>query len=273
MDDLSFLVQETFRVHELHLAGVNIEELEDGEECWNPPAVEAPKRALPLSAGLLFHLELQGGTFIVRTLAVQEIATSFNQALEHPEEFPSLRLVGNNQSREATLQYFECSSLEEAEAIHARVGHRRFPMREEDVCNLSDPGFSWWMEAKSGRFVLHSKMGILKENLVRLGPLADAQIAPHRWSELAHIMSYLPLGLEVTVEGSKFVMESQKESWPVDEFCRVFLEGKMSKDLMDIFRLLEKRGTSATQLETSWFFLKEVAAVRRFWLMLQDELA
>ena len=273
MDDLSFLVQETFRVHELQLAGVNIEELEDGEEFWSPaPVPEELPRALPTSPGLLFHLELQGGTFIVRTLAVRDIATSFKAALATPEEFPSLRLLGNGRSREASLQYFECAGLEEAEAIHARIGHRRFPLREEDVCNLSDPGFSWWMEAQSGRFVLHSKMSILKENLVRLGPLADAMIAPHRWSELSHMLSCLPLGLEVTVEGSKLVMESSKETWLVDEFCRVFMEGKTSKGLVDMFRLLEKRGTPATQLETCWFFLQEIAAVRRFWLVLQEEL-
>lgn len=275
MDDLSFLVQETLRINELRQAGVRGEDLEDGEEFWTPvEAPAAPARTAPDTPGVLFHLEHQGGTFIVRTLPSADLAESVALITATPEDFPTLRLIHDQRNQLQLLNWFACETLEEAEVVHARLGHRRFPLREEDVCNLSDPGFSWWLEAKSGSFVAHSKMGLLRENLVRLGPIADAQIAPHRWNELASLLAYLPLALTVSNETSRLTMSAEaKDRWVVDEFCRVFMEGEVSRELMDLFRLLGRRGVPAGLLETSWFFLKEVSVVRRFWLGIEERLS
>jgi hypothetical protein len=275
MDDLSFLVQETMRINELRQAGVSVEDLEDGEEFWTPATVPAAQpRSAPDRPGVLFHLEHQGGTFIVRTMPSANLAESVALITATPEDFPSLRLIHDEQIQLHLLSWFACETLEEAEVVHARLGHRRFPLREEDVCNLSDPGFSWWLEAKSGSFVAHSKMGLLRENLVRLGPIADAQIAPHRWNELASLLSHLPLALNVSNETSRLTMSaSSQDAWVVDEFCRVFMEGKISSELTDIFRLLGRRGVPAGLLETSWFFLKEMSVVRLFWIEIEERLS
>lgn len=274
MDDLSFLVQETMRINDLRQAGVRVEDLEDGEEFWTPVDSPAPvAEVIPATPGVLFHLEHQGGTFIVRTMPSAQLAQSVEQITAHPEDFPTLRLIYEDQVQLHLLKWFACETLEEAEVIHKRLGHRRFPLREEDVCNLSDPGFSWWLEAKAGSFILHCKMGLLRENLVRLGPLADAQIAPHRWNELASLMAHLPLGVDVSNEGSRLTMSSTgQDGWVVDEFCRVFIEGKISTELTDIFRLLGRRGVPAGLLETSWFFLKEMSVVRQFWIEIEERL-
>jgi hypothetical protein len=275
MDDLSFLVQETMRLTDLRQAGVHGEDLEDGEEFWTPVEAAPPQtRAAPEAPGVLFHLEHQGGTFIVRTMPSRNLAKSVALIAASPEDFPTLRLIQAEQLQLHLLKWFACETPEEAEVVHARLGHRRFPMREEEVCNLSDPGFSWWLEAQSGSFVAHTKMGKLRENLVRLGPIADPQIAPHRWNELATLLSHLPLALNVSNETSRLTMTAEpKDRWVVDEFCRVFLEGKMSSDLTDLFRLLGRRGVPTGLLETSWFFLKEMSVVRRFWIDIEELLS
>lgn len=274
MDDLSFLVQETMRINDLRQAGIRVEDLEDGEEFWTPVETPAAQpRVAPAKPGVLFHLEHQGGTFIVRTMPSAQLAESLELITATPEDFPTLRLINDEQTQLHLLNWFACETFEEAEVIHTRLGHRRFPLREEDVCNLSDPGFSWWLEAQSGSFTLHCKMGLLRENLVRLGPLADAQIAPHRWNELSSLMAHLPLAVNVSNEGSRLTMTSSaQDAWVVDEFCRVFIEGKISSELTDIFRLMGRRGVPAGLLETSWFFLKEMSAVRQFWIEIEERL-
>jgi len=271
MDDLSFLVQETLRVNELRQLGEWEEE--DGEEVWEPTIVEAPAAVVaPEKPGVLYHLIHQSGTFIVRSLACENMAHDFQKISENPEEFPSLRLVDSNGAQLKRLAWFATESKEEAEVIHSRIGHRRFPLREEEVCNLSDPGFSWWIEPNENGFVLHSKMAVLKEGLTRLGPIADAQVAPHRWSELTEALSHLPLEVNLSLENSRFIMSASKNNWVIEEFGRIFTHGVVSEDLYDLFRLMSKRGVSASTLESSWFFLKELAVVRRFWKEIMQSL-
>ena len=272
-DDLSFLVQETFRVNELRQNGILEEELEDGEEFWTPAKAVAQTRKLPQAPGLFFHLAQQSGTFIIRTLASANLALDHASISQHPEEYPSLRLVSAEGSELEQLDWFTCDSLEEAQMVHARVGHRRFPLREEEVCNLSDPGFSWWLESRAGSFTLYSKRSVLKAGPESIGPLADPQLAPHRWQELTSLLAQLPLELGMGMEGSRYYMSAAQDAWVVDEFSRVFREGVISPELNDLFRLLNKRGVPTGQLETCWFFLSEMAAIRRFWLAIEDRLS
>lgn len=267
MDDVSFLVQETMRLSERRLMG----EIEDGEETWEPVFLETVEPA-PQAPGLFFHLEQTGGTFIIRTLPSHNLAVDQELITAHPEEYPTLRLIYEGGVQLKKLKWFELGSFSEAEIVHQRVGQRRFPRREEEVCNLSDPGFSWWLEKHAHGFSLYSKMGLLKEGLVRLGPLADGQLAPHRWNDLIQLLSQLPLKLDVRAENNRFIMSSESEKWLLDEFLRVFTRGQVSDDLQSVFRLLGKKGVNEGLLSTCWYFLQEVAAVRRFWLEIEDQL-
>ncbi len=269
MDDLSFLVQETLNQNELRQLGEWQEE--DGEEVWEPLVFEMEKvPELPSSAGVFFHLVHQGGTFIVRTLESHNIKKDHALIVQSPESYPTLRLVDGSGPQVHRLKWFAVETFEEAQAIHGRIGQRRFPIREEDVCNISDPGFSWWMEESDHGFTLYSKMSMLKESITRLGPLADPKLAPHRLSELATALSYLPSNLDVSIENSRFHMKAESETWIALEFAKVFSQGLISQEIFDIFRLLDKRGVPGSILESSWFFLREVAAVRKFWIKISE---
>lgn len=268
MDDMSFLVNETLRLSERRLMG----ELEDGEETWEPLVDAAPVTA-PHAPGVVFHLEQSRGTFVVRTFPCADLRSTVAAILESPEEYPSLRLVTEAGGDLSRLRWFELETLAEAEVVHQRVGQRRFPQREEDVCNLSDPGFSWWFEEAPAGFVIHSKMGLLKEGLTRLGPLADAQLAPYRWNVLAQILAQLPIDVEIRQENNRLVMSATRDQWLLQEFRSVFERGAVTRELQDVFRLLSKKGTAPALLETCWFFLAEMAAVRRFWKTVEAQLA
>ena len=193
--------------------------------------------------------------------------------LNQPEDYPSLKLLEESGVPEERLQWFSTETRNQAEHVHARMGQRRFPRREEDVCNLSDPGFSWWMESSQGHFTLFGKMNWVKEGLVRLGPLHDMNLAAPRWTELAALLVFLPIPLEVSTEVSRFQMSASHEhAWLVEEFRNVFTKGEVSNELREMFVILGKRGATNNQLESCWYFLQESAAARKFWLQIQSQL-
>lgn len=259
MDDMEYLVQETMRLADLEL-----------EQATNP---DSAKVKVPAGPGVLYHLQNSGPVFVVRTLVTEDLGRDYHLACEHPEDFPSLKLLENGGVATQRLRFFTTETTGQAEHIHKRVGQRRFPRREEDVCNLSDPGFSWWIENGSASFTLFGKMNWMREGLVRLGPLHDVNLAQPRWAELANLLVLLPLPLEVSTETSRFQLSAQAEhTWLVDEFRRIFTLGEVSPELRDLFVILGKRGAAPGLLESCWYFLQETAAVRRFWLKIQAEL-
>lgn len=261
MDELEYLVQETFRLNHLLHTGEN-----------RPFRYEASRG--PAGPGLLFHLQNAGAVFVVRTLVTADLARDHALALERPEDFPSLKLLENGGVPAERLQWFSVETLAQAEHIHSRVGQRRFPRREEDVCNLSDPGFSWWIQNSKSAFTVYGKMNWMSEELVRLGPLHDINLAGPCWTELAALLVHLPLPVEVSTESSRFQLGSTgpEHTWLIDEFRRVFTHGEVSEELREMFVIIGKRGASTAQLESCWYFLQEVAAVRRFWLQIQTQL-
>lgn len=258
MDEMEFLVQETFRLSHM---------LQEGEDVSHLPLA-----AVPSAPGLLYHLQDSGPVFVVRTLVSEDLARDHARVLAHPEEFPTLRLLENGGEVRSRLRWFAVEDLAQADHVHERVGQRRFPRREEDVCNLSDPGFGWRIEESEAQFTLYGKMNWGKENLKRLGPVYDVNLAQGRWVDLATLLANLQVAVDVTSEVSKLSMSSTEASWLVEEFKRVFVDGIVSPEMRELFVILGKRKAAPALLETCWYFLQEAAAARRFWSTIQREL-
>lgn len=261
MDDLSFLVKQTYK-HQTQ------DWMEDDEEGWEP---EIQLQTLPEKPGLFFHVDHIGGTFVIRSLLSQNLAQDFERIKTAPEDYPSLRLLSDNRIQLHKINHFECELVEEAEMLHQRLGMRRFPVKEESVCNISDPGFSLWFEKTKSGFSLHPKIKNLTPELVRIGPLVDSKIAQRRWMELSEVMNELPLGVDLSLENGSLTMSSG-EAWLAEAMEGVFVEGVFSGELTDIFKLLSHKTKHLSQLETGWFFLQEVALARRFWMRVEGEL-
>lgn len=259
MEDLSFLVKQTFR---------NEDWIEEDEEGWEPET-EVP--TVPAKPGLFFHVDFHGGTFVIRSLLSDNLQTDIEKIKASPEEYPSLRLLQDGRVRWHKLNHFACEYREEAEVLHQRLGMRRFPLKEEAVCNISDPGFNFWYEKNDQGFTLHPKIKNLATHSKRIGPLLDAKIAIRRWSELALVFDGLPLGVEFRQEGGSLCFQSQ-EAWLTEAFEKVFLAGEFSGELSDVFKLLAKRTKELSVLETGWYFLQEAALARRFWMKVESEL-
>ncbi len=247
MDEMEFLINETFRGG--HTGSFH-------------------RPLLPETPGVLYHLQEGANMFVARTLPVDDLSLAYARVLANPEEYPTLRLLEDGGDPEERLRWFATATLGVAEHLHERVGQRRFPKREEELCNLSDPGFSWWLERGEGTFALHAKMNQLTGGIIRLGPLHDVHVATARWNELGRLLALLPVQMEVSTGTARFTMASTAAPWLVDEFARTFAGGEVGEGIRDVFRVLARRGAPAASLESAWFFLEEAAAVRRFWLQL-----
>ncbi len=261
MDDLSFLVNQT-------LKGQSCDWIEADDEGWEPE-VEVP--LAPAKPGLFFHVDYHGGTFVIRSLLSDDLSIDLSKIKASPEDYPTLRLLSEGRVKWHKLNYFPCEFREEAEMLHQRLGMRRFPVKEENVCNISDPGFSFWLEKSTQGFTLHPKIKNLATNTQRIGPVLDFKIAQRRWSELAQVFSELPVVIEFRQESGSLCFYTE-ESWLNEAFESIFRNGEFTQELSDVFKLLAKRSKELPLLETAWYFLQEAALARRFWIKVESEL-
>lgn len=261
MEDLSFLVKQTFKDQ-------SQDWIEEDEEGWEP---EADVPSAPAKPGLFFHVDFHGGTFVIRSLLSDDLSVDIEKIKAAPEDYPTLRLLNEGRVRWHKLNYFPCEYREEAEVLHQRLGMRRFPLKEEAVCNISDPGFNFWFEKNPQGFTLHPKIKNLAPHSKRIGPLLDAKISLRRWSELAQVFGELPVAVEFRQEGGSLCFQTE-EAWLSEAFEKIFLMGEFSSELSEVFKLLAKRTKELSVLETTWYFLQEAALARRFWMKVESEL-
>ena len=192
-------------------------------------------------AGIVYRVESGKGTFSLRGNTVEYFAPPING-----EE-----------------KFFATTTVELAEVVVEQLFHRRFPLNQEALCNISDPGLNWWMEYGDNylkiSFAGHSPQGKLD-----LGPIGDPAVAPVLLGRLEPwLRRTLPIE-EFFVDSKSLALSTQAPAAPVfRELCGLFIMGE------EIGKAIKKTlddGTSA-------LYLEELAAVRRFWLELQDYLS
>lgn len=273
MDDMSMLVAETYRhlksnfleIHNFPESEEEIEKLTD--------LAQSEVDEVPASAGVLYHIQRSTSIFVVRTLASKNLQEDFKRISDSPEDYPSLRLIDGEKNSLQDLRYFSVEDFSQAEIIHDQISNRRFPIYEERMCNLSDPGFSWWMfKSKTGFHVSFNLSVNSGENTVKLGPLGDQQLATKTFIGFAELLdkSGLPFNVQNEINRIQF---SEGDSFLMSEFQDLFELGVIGEGMTKLFKLLAKRKQSAIDLETTWFYFQELAALRRFWIQIEFDLS
>lgn len=225
----------------------------------------------PAGPGVLFVLDRNGPTFCLRGSAVDKIKEEYEQ-LKNPttEHFERFRLSA--EGLETPLQdrvfFFETEDRELAEVIVDQLFNRRFAVEEDMLCNLSDPGFSWWLCLKEQSFDLYFRShGVNRaQELINLGPMGDRAIGSLRLNKL---LMAARAGL-----GAHQIKASEKQlSFRVeDPKAPAFLEWR------DFFvkghspeRLLEQLAGESDL--TLYYYTRELAALRLFWLEIESHLS
>jgi hypothetical protein len=269
MDEIEIMVAETFR----HFQSNFSHERAETAPLLNSYQHFSRLRLIPTQPGLIYHLQKTASLFVVRTLVSKNLREDYEKIISAPENYPSLRLLEGGASEvDRKIQFFNLDNHLQAEIIHDQVANRRFPIDEEVMCNLSDPGFSWWLTKKTTGFQLSFTLSVRsEEQTIKLGPLGDQQLAQKRFQQMEGLVHLAGLSLNIENESNR-VQFNQGEDIFLDQLRDVFEYGKIGQTMTDLFKLFARRVADRSQLETIWLYLEEIAAIRRFWMQIQNDL-
>jgi hypothetical protein len=266
MDDIELMVAETFKHFSEHYAH---------EPAFTPASMaqnhQQEENEYPAEPGLIYHLQKTTSLFVIRTLVSQNIREDYIKIMENPENYPSLRLLeGGTDDLQEKLRFFILDNHLQAEIIHDQICNRRFPVNEEIMCNLSDPGFSWWLTKKPAGFQISFTMSV-SDSSTKLGPIGDQQLAMRSFQHMESLMHQAGLNLNIQNESNR-VQFNEGEEFLLEELKDLFEFGVIGEEMRDFFKLLARRIQDHSQLETLWLYLQEIAAMRRFWIQVQYDL-
>ncbi len=228
---------------------------------------------LPETPGIIYKIDNGMSTFCVRGFSAHNI----REAIEELKDLSSSKRIVLKLDREAnaeTVEFFETKSFELAEAVREQIINRRFPHQEDAVCNISDPGFSWWMNieqgteaAKEGRFeIFFRSHGINRaEKYIQLGPIGDGAVAALRMNQARTLLrSSFPIS-EYSCDDKSFTVASSKpEHLSFISFKNIFLEGTNHTELENF--------PDNSVGRTLFYYFHELAIVRKFWIEVKNKL-
>jgi hypothetical protein len=259
MDDMEYLVAETFKHFQETTSTAPVASFSyEMEEVTNGP-------------GILYHLQKSASVFVIRSFVSQNMREDFRKIIDEPGNYPSLRLIEDESEVSDKLKFHTVENLSQAEIIHDQLNNRRFPIFEETMCNLSDPGFSWWLVKDETSFQITFNLSHLETNTVKLGPLSDHQLASKNLNLITEVIRASGIEYSIQNEGNR-IRFGEENQLLKEEFQNLFEFGEISENLKGIFKMIARRSVDLSQVETCWLYLEEIAAMRRFWIQIQYEL-
>lgn len=267
MDEIELLVAETFRHFNENYAGIIEEAALPKEDFGHGDAL-----TIPDGPGVIYHVQKSTSVFVIRTMVSANMREDLNLIFEQPENYPSLRLLeGGDKEISHKLKFFIVENPSQAEIIHDQLHNRRFPINEEMMCNLSDPGFSWWLTKKERGFQLAFTMSVSSHDTIKIGPLGDRELALKNFHAFEQLV--LDAGLKMNIQNEmNRVQFADCEEFILEELKDIFEFGAITQTLKDIFKILSKKCSNKNALEETWFYLQELAAMRRFWIQIQYDI-
>ena len=269
-DDISFLLQETIKDAESPSRRNNkfISSFLSNHEEDLPEEVP----------GFLYHLQKKPSTFVIRIYPSQNLREDYLNVKKHPDLFPVLRLNEAEGDPIDSLEYFECDRLELAKAIKSILGNKRFPIFEERVFNISDPGDSWWLKMDDQRLTILFKLSHTEDitKLVKLGPLGDPLKSMEILNQLyGYFKMLFPIDDYSCGHGQWSVSCSEENEIVFNYLKNLLITGETSHDFWEYLRRLEFEAEGKPYLESlqkANYFLMEISCIRNFWKHIEESL-
>lgn len=237
----------------------------------NHPLIEssAQERVLPDTPGVIYKINNGGSTFCVRGYSVTNIRIAFKELANSDSVKRGILKLEESEGLDA-VEFFKTKNFELAEAVREQIINRRFPHQEDTLCNLSDPGFSWWMNTeqdKNERFeIFFRSHGINRaDKYIQLGPIGDASVAALRMNQARTLLrSSFPIS-EFSCDDKSFTVASSKpDHLSFISFKNIFLDGVNHTEL-DNF-------PDNSVGRTLYYYFHELAVVRKFWIEVKTKL-
>ena len=228
--------------------------------------VNLQREELQDDPGIVFYLEMGANTFCLRAIATDNRRETLHQIKQRNSDV--LRVLKLDSHKEDfSFETFPTPSKAAAEILVDHIADRRYPLREELLCNLSDPGFNWWMSTQLNSFhIFFHSYGVDKtKNLICLGPMDDPVIACLR---LAQAQPFLKKYFDIedfSLKDNSFSARALfSHSSRFDCFKNLFLTGETELE-RDFF------GAKGTQAKTLSLYFQELTLKRRFWRQLTEK--
>lgn len=243
--------------------------LEDGLAVFTIP--NAGLMQYPEGAGVIYRLDEAMGTFCIRGFSSANVRKSM-ESLQKGDEGKRALLKISADADFSQVFYFKTNTFEIAEGLKDQIMNRRFPKEEDAVCNISDPGFSWWMNVgltdAEGRFEIFLKSHSVNraENSIQLGPLGDGLLAAARFNQAySFFKNQFPLSEFVCTEKSFLMATSKPDHLGFISLKNIFLLGENYTSMDDFPD--DAFGRMFFQ------YLQEIASIRKFWIEVQRHLS
>lgn len=227
----------------------------------------------PLGPGVIYRLEKGVSTFCLRGVPTEDMDWE-REKLERRDRdlIKDLRLDESlfQELREGdTLHFFSTPEFSFAQALVKQLANRRFPRQESMICNLSDPGFSWWLSLGEWSLTLYFQShGIERdEDLIQLGPLGDPFTAFEKLKKaFSFFKSQFPL-YEFSATEKRFTISSGSQSLGhFEKLQKIFTHGEFHwKDKL--------QDSSYGNHHELLFYLYELSLLRKFWFEVQEILS
>ncbi len=222
----------------------------------------------PETPGIIYKIDNSQSTFCVRGFSTANIREAFSELDRNDSTKRVILKLGHDTDPESVM-FFETKTFELAEAVREQIINRRFPHQEDSLCNISDPGFSWWMDVSGsgGRFEIFFKShGINRaDKYIQLGPIGDGGVAALRMNQARTLLrSSFPIS-EFSCDDKSFSVASQKpDHLGFISFKNIFLEGINNTDTENF--------PDNSMGRTLYYYFHELAIVRKFWIEVKTKL-
>lgn len=268
-NELEFLVEETFKVQRSEFN--SIEEIKSLFNYEDESVFILPEE-MP---GLFYKVDKKTSTFIVKCFASENLRADYYRILENPSNYPSLKIDEELEITEQ-LSYFECDSSILANRIKTNICNKRFPLKEEELFNVSDHSDHWWIDSDDKSFSLSFKLRSGKNNSIKIGALTDSKDLSVKLKGLYGYFKLLFPIEEYSLSESSFKISTSDNSNLIFKGLKsLFVLGEVEDGFWCYLKDLELRSSQEPYLEDlqrANFLLLELANTRRFWKQIEAKI-
>lgn len=208
--------------------------------------------------GIAYNVLVGASTFCVKALCLKDLSRfEINDSVNS-----RLKLEEGDEPH-----FFVTNTWERAEVLVDQIANRRFTKHEDMICNIGDPGFSWWLEKRSNGLSVYFKSYKVNrvDEAIRLGPIGDVQVALMRLSKLGKVFkNFFPVSEFSCDENALHFATSFDNQEAMNNLITLFERGEF------LFNL--NQFPDDKEAHTLFLYLQELSDVRAWWLEV-DEIA
>ena len=207
--------------------------------------------------GIAFFVDIGSGSFCVRGLPV----------IENNLAKPELVSLNKHFEKASHIHFFPCESIEVAEVITEQMINRRYPLQDNGLVNISDPGATWLMKYDDTSFCLYFKsMSFGDKGLENIGAIGDPQVFRFWWSKIAKL--FKPEFQIELHEDEKGCYQNLKDESTQSE--REYFQTMLKILLLGEFNYINGFFHNKFEEENINTFFNELSHSRRFWLKIEE---